>query len=75
MSDEVGVPPIENYRKLQQRLAQELAGQTKESVLREQGGMDLDDLPKQDHSWVRRGIKMSCEGAMHPHHSHFLVRR
>ena len=26
-----------------------------------------------EHNWVKRGIKVSCEGANHPHHSHFLV--
>jgi hypothetical protein len=27
------------------------------------------------HNWVRRGIKISCEGAGHPHHSHFLTKK
>lgn len=47
---------------------------TKEELL-QAGGTDLDNLPKQTHIWVRRGLKMSCEGAQHPHHSHFLIRR
>jgi hypothetical protein len=34
--------------------------------------IDLTKLPKQKHNWVKRGIKVSCEGAGHPHHSHFL---
>lgn len=37
--------------------------------------IDLDNLPKQQHNWIKRGIKISCEGANHPHHSHFLVRK
>ncbi len=37
--------------------------------------LDIAHLPKQEHSWVRRGIKLSCEGAGHPHHSHFLTKR
>lgn len=37
--------------------------------------IDLDSLPKQKHNWVERGIKVSCEGANHPYHSHFLVKR
>ncbi len=37
--------------------------------------LDIAHLPKQEHSWVRRGIKLSCEGAAHPHHSHFLTKR
>ena len=36
---------------------------------------DLDKLRTVQHNWVRRGIKVSCEGANHPHHSHFLVKR
>lgn len=36
---------------------------------------DLDNLPRQKHNWVRRGVKVSCEGANHPHHSHFLIRK
>lgn len=37
--------------------------------------LDLDHLPKQEHNWIKRGIKVSCEGAGHPHHSHFLAQR
>lgn len=37
--------------------------------------IDLDNLPKVEHNWVKRGIKVSCEGANHPHHSHFLVKK
>jgi hypothetical protein len=37
--------------------------------------IDLDHLPKVEHNWIKRGIKVSCEGAGHPHHSHFLVKR
>lgn len=37
--------------------------------------LNLDELPKQTHNWIQRGIKVSCEGANHPHHSHFLSRR
>lgn len=37
--------------------------------------IDLDNLPTVKHKWISRGAKMSCEGADHPHHSHFLVRR
>lgn len=37
--------------------------------------IDLDKLPEVKHNWVKRGIKVSCEGANHPHHSHFLVKR
>lgn len=63
----------ETYQELKERLAVEQDGITKQDVITESGGIDLDNLPKQQHNWVKRGIKVSCEGAMHPHHSHFLV--
>lgn len=75
MSDEVGVPPSESYELLKERLAIEQAGKTKQDILQETGGVDLDNLPRSKHNWVHRGIKVSCEGANHPHHSHFLVKR
>ncbi len=37
--------------------------------------VDLNELPKLKHNWIERGIKVSCEGAGHPHHSHFLPKR
>ena len=41
--------------------------------------INLDDLVQQGrnvkHNWVQRGDKLSCEGAGHPHHSHFLVKK
>lgn len=33
--------------------------------------IDLDNLPKQEHRWVDRGMVMSCEDAGHPNHRHF----
>lgn len=63
----------ETYQELKARL--ETEGQTKDDVLDREGGIDLDNLPKTQHNWVQRGVKLSCEGARHPHHSHFLVRR
>lgn len=29
---------------------------------------DPENPPKVLHNWVERGIKLSCEGAGHPHH-------
>lgn len=67
----------ESYQEYQDRLKEEQANTTKEDILEQPAEykLDLDNLPKQKHNWVRRGIKVSCEGANHPHHSHFLVRR
>lgn len=70
----------ESYEEQRQRLAVEQAGMSKEQIMSIQGGMDLDAIPelaraRNEHRWVKRGIKMSCEGGNHPHHSHFLVSR
>lgn len=35
--------------------------------------LNLDTTQKPQHNWVRRGLKLSCEGANHPNHSHILV--
>lgn len=47
----------------------------KDEVIEPEYELDLENLPKQDHNWVRRGLKVNCEGAAHPFHSHFLTKR
>jgi hypothetical protein len=37
--------------------------------------LDLNNLPKVEHNWIIRGDIASCEGAGHPYHRHFLVKR
>jgi hypothetical protein len=37
--------------------------------------VDIGNLPRHKHIWIMRGAKVSCEGAGHPHHSHFLTTR
>ena len=34
--------------------------------------LDLNNLPKLEHNWIVRGAVVSCEGANHPYHRHFL---
>jgi len=65
-------PLVETYSEQKARLIVEQANLTKEDVIRETGGIDLDNLPKQGHHWVKRGLVMSCEG-VHANHRHFLV--
>lgn len=36
---------------------------------------DLDNLKPVKHSFVDRGEVLSCEGAGHPNHRHFKVKR
>jgi hypothetical protein len=40
-----------------------------------QEGLDIDNLPGQSHSWVDRGMVMSCEGAGHANHHAYKRRR
>lgn len=36
--------------------------------------VDVEKFKDIKHNWVKRGLKVSCEGAGHPHHSHFLAQ-
>ena len=70
----------ESYSEYVSRVKEEQANMSKEEVLdmlekRSEHAVDLDNLPNVKHNWVKRGVKVSCEGADHPHHSHFLVKR
>ncbi len=40
-----------------------------------ESSINLDNLPKPEHNWVKRGVVVSCEGANHPNHRHFLVKK
>lgn len=33
---------------------------------------DMDNVKPQSHNWVKRGVVVSCEGAGHPNHRHFV---
>jgi hypothetical protein len=37
--------------------------------------LDLDSLPKQNHSWTDRGLKYTCENAGHPWHEAWKVSK
>lgn len=34
--------------------------------------LDLDDIAPAQHNWVKRGCILSCEGAGHPSHRHYV---
>ena len=40
-----------------------------------ESSFDISKTYEVKHHWVKRGIKISCEGGNHPHHSHFLVNK
>lgn len=71
-----------NPEKSYQETVQDMidSGTSREEILQyardnSEHAVDLDNLPSVKHNWVRRGIKLSCEGAGHPSHSHFLFKR
>ena len=37
--------------------------------------LDLNNMPKVKHHFIQRGVVVSCEGAGHPSHRHFLTRK
>jgi len=36
--------------------------------------LELDKLPKQNHVWINRGLKATCEHANHPAHEAWFRR-
>ena len=79
MSNDLQTPlKPETYAEYQERLKEEQAGLTKDDVMEQlpaEYKLDLDNITPQEHNWVKRGAKINCEGANHPYHSHFLVKR
>ncbi len=70
--DYVPVPSVESYKQLKERISREQADKTKAQVLQEQGGIDLDNMPKATGCvFVDRGAVIVCEGAQHPTHRHW----
>lgn len=77
MSDDVGIPAQESYKELKERLRIEQCGKSRKELLEQfqkssEYAVDLNNLPKQKHIWIQRGIVISCEGAGHPGHRHFM---
>lgn len=59
------------YKEFKDRVDNELDDkyeETEEVKQEPQFTLDMDNLPKQEHIWIDRGAKMSCEGAAHPNH-------
>ena len=66
----------ESYQEYKSRIKEEQADMSKEDLmehLRAEYKLDLDSLQSVEHNWVKRGIKVNCEGASHPYHGHFLT--
>lgn len=68
----------ESYEQYKESLKAEQGTLTKEEVLdtlEAEYKLDLDNIPTQQHRWVKRGVVISCENAGHPNHRHFLTQR
>lgn len=70
----------ESYTDFKDSVKEEQSNLSKEEILdmmnqKHEYTQDLNNLPNVEHNWVERGLKVSCEGANHLHHSHFLVKR
>lgn len=70
----------ESYTDFKDVIKEEQSNLSKEEILdmmnqRHEYVQDLNNMPDVQHNWVERGLKVSCEGASHPYHSHFLVKR
>lgn len=68
------------YEEKKQALQEEQADKSREQVIedlrsKQEYVFDPDTAPKQKHVWVDRGLKLSCEGASHPHHQAWKRKR
>lgn len=69
----LNLPPPQTYDEFKAEVAESQNGMSRSEIMQQmqntsEAAVDLDNLPKQDHAWVDRGLKLSCEGANHPHH-------
>lgn len=69
----------DSYKQEREHLRGEQEGMSKEAIVdllkkKSDHVADLDNLPKQKHRWVDRGLVMSCEGGDHPNHRAFKRR-
>ncbi len=71
---------MQTYKEYREEVKQSQEGLSKEEVLEQMTKKneyvaDLDNLTPQQHVWVDRGLVMSCEGAGHPNHRSFKIKR
>jgi hypothetical protein len=61
------------YEDYQKELETEQATKSREEIKQElvdnsEHVFDPETAPTQNHRWIDRGLKLSCEGANHPNH-------
>jgi hypothetical protein len=69
----------ETYKEYLESLKTEQSGMTAEQIKEQMDKeaeytFDLNSFPSVDHNWISRGAVISCEGAGHPNHRHFLKK-
>lgn len=65
--------PVKNDAK-DPELELEAERERAQQLVREGKAVDLNNMPRQSHHWVDRGLVMSCEGGDHPPHRAFKRR-
>lgn len=71
---------MEDYKTVQEAVRAEQADLSRDEIKQQmeqqsESTFDLDNFPSVTHNWVERGAVVSCEGANHPNHRHFLTKR
>jgi hypothetical protein len=69
-----------DYKEYRESVSKEQASQDYDSIKASMAShsehlAELDHLPKQNHIWIDRGLKHTCENAGHPYHEAWKVRR
>ena len=69
----------QTYKEYQEEIKSEQSGMSYDDIkhamaMRNESVVELDNLPKQQHKWVDRGLKFTCEGANHPTHEAWVRR-
>lgn len=74
------VPKPESYEEYRQQVRADSIGKSRQDIAAEMAAnsedvFDPETAVAPSHRWVDRGAVMSCEGAGHPSHRHFKVKR
>lgn len=67
---------MQTYKEYKDEIVSEQEGLTREQIheqMKKQSDfmVELDNLPKQNHIFIDRGAKLTCENAGHPYHEVF----
>lgn len=67
------------YKEYKQKLKEEQSAKSYDEIKQDMSTseymLELDNLPVQNHNWVDRGLKMTCENAGHLFHEAWKIRK